>query len=408
MSLDNCDLILTIDEVIQYFAERALEKEVVKSQAKAGTIIVMDPQTGQILAMADRPTFNPNRYSDHPLSFRRNRAITDSYEPGSTFKVIMAAGVLEEGLLRPEDRIYCEMGGISLRGFFIKDYKKYGWLTFSQVLENSSNVGAIKAGTRLGKDRYYNYIRSFGFGAKTGIELPGEAQGILRGPKDWSAISLGAISIGQEVSVTPVQLLTAFCAIANGGNLMRPYLIKSIRGPYGEILRETSPRIVRRTISPATASTLTDILEKVVEEGTGKNAALPGYTPDDPAGRARALQYDLALNGWELGGGSIRIHRRDLLERSFLLQGHSLEAMREKFGAVLDAFEYGAPPHGGIALGIDRWAALLAEQTNIREVMAFPKTQSGSDLMLEAPSAPDASQWEELGLQFVGLPVKRA
>lgn len=129
--------------------------------------------------------------------------------------------------------------------------------------------------------------------------------------------------------------------------------------------------------------------------------------PDDPAGRARALQYDLALNGWELGGGSIRIHRHDLLERSFLLQGQTLDGMREKFGAVLDAFEYGAPPHGGIALGIDRWAALLAEQTNIREVMAFPKTQSGSDLMLEAPSTPDASQWEELGLRFVGPPEKR-
>jgi aspartyl-tRNA synthetase len=129
--------------------------------------------------------------------------------------------------------------------------------------------------------------------------------------------------------------------------------------------------------------------------------------PDDPAGRARALQYDLALNGWELGGGSIRIHRHDLLERSFLLQGHALDAMREKFGAVLEAFEYGAPPHGGIALGIDRWAALLAEQTNIREVMAFPKTQSGSDLMLEAPSLPDPSQWAELGLRFVGLPEKR-
>jgi aspartyl-tRNA synthetase len=129
--------------------------------------------------------------------------------------------------------------------------------------------------------------------------------------------------------------------------------------------------------------------------------------PDDPAGHARALQYDLALNGWELGGGSVRIHRRDLLERSFLLQGQTLEGMRGKFGAVLDAFEYGAPPHGGIALGIDRWAALLAEQTNIREVMAFPKTQSGSDLMLEAPSAPEPSQWDELGLRFVGLPEKR-
>ena len=129
-------------------------------------------------------------------------------------------------------------------------------------------------------------------------------------------------------------------------------------------------------------------------------------SPEDPAGRARAMQYDLVLNGWELGGGSVRIHRRDLLERSFLLQGQTLDGMREKFGAVLDAFEYGAPPHGGIALGIDRWAALLSRQTNIREVMAFPKTQSGSDPMLEAPSAPEPKQFEELGLRFVGLPPK--
>ena len=130
-------------------------------------------------------------------------------------------------------------------------------------------------------------------------------------------------------------------------------------------------------------------------------------SPQDPAGRARALQYDLALNGWELGGGSVRIHRRDLLERSFLLQGQSATGMREKFGAILDAFEYGAPPHGGIALGIDRWAALLAQQTNIREVMAFPKTQSGSDPMLEAPSEPDPEQYAELGLRFVGVPERR-
>jgi len=129
-------------------------------------------------------------------------------------------------------------------------------------------------------------------------------------------------------------------------------------------------------------------------------------SPGDPAGRARAVQYDLALNGWELGGGSVRIHRRDLLERSFLLQGHSLAAMHEKFGAILDAFDYGAPPHGGIALGIDRWAALLANQTNIREVMAFPKTQSGNDPMLDAPSEPDEKQYEELGLRFVGVPAR--
>jgi aspartyl-tRNA synthetase len=153
--------------------------------------------------------------------------------------------------------------------------------------------------------------------------------------------------------------------------------------PFSGVLPEDEPLLVTASGDPAKPS------------------------PDDPAGHARALQYDLALNGWELGGGSIRIHRRDLLERSFQLQGHTIEGMREKFGAVLDAFEYGAPPHGGIALGIDRWAALLALQTNIREVMAFPKTQSGTDPMLEAPSMPEPGQYEELGLRFVGLAEKR-
>ena len=146
------------------------------------------------------------------------------------------------------------------------------------------------------------------------------------------------------------------------------------------------------------------------EEGAPRDLVRRSRRPvaGGPGRRSHALQYDLALNGWELGGGSIRIHRRELLEPSFLLQGHTLEAMREKFGAVLDAFEYGAPPHGGIALGIDRWAALLAHQTNIREVMAFPKTQSGTDPMLEAPSMPEPGQYEELGLRFVGLPGKEA
>jgi cell division protein FtsI (penicillin-binding protein 3) len=290
VSAESCDIILTLDEVIQYFAERALEKGVNASKAKAGSIIVMNPETGEILAMADRPGYNPANYRNYPPIFRRNRAITDCYEPGSTFKVIMAAGALEEELVRPEERIYCEMGGISLSGFYIRDYKKYGWLSFSQVIENSSNVGAIKAASRLGKDRYYEYMLRFGFGEKTGIELPGEAQGIVRKPKDWSSLSLGAIAMGQEISVTPLQLLTAFCAIANEGKLMRPYLVQCIRGPHGEILRESSPQVVRRVISPATASTLTRILTKVVEQGTGRNAAVPGYVVAGKTGTSQKIE----------------------------------------------------------------------------------------------------------------------
>ncbi|MDH7499601.1 MAG: penicillin-binding transpeptidase domain-containing protein [candidate division NC10 bacterium] len=291
VTLEGCDLILTLDEVIQYFAERALEKGVNASQAKGGSILVMDPSSGEILAMADRPTFHPRDYRNYPPAFRRNRPIADCYEPGSTFKVIMAAGVLEEGLVRPEEKIYCEMGGISLNKFYIRDYKKYGWLTFSQVLENSSNVGAIKAASRLGKERYYEYIKRFGFGARTGIELPGEAEGILRKPKDWSSLSLGAVAMGQEISVTPLQLLTAFCAIGNGGELLRPYLIRAIRGPHGEILRENSPQRLRRVISPSTASQLTQILVKAVEEGTGRNAAVPGYPVAGKTGTSQKIDH---------------------------------------------------------------------------------------------------------------------
>jgi cell division protein FtsI (penicillin-binding protein 3) len=290
VTLENCDLILTVDETIQYIAERALEKSVARSKARAGTIIVMDPQTGQILAMADRPAFNPNHYAAYPPAFRRNRAITDCYEPGSTFKVIMAAGVLEEGLMSPAERIYCGMGGITLNGFHIRDYKKYGWLSFSEVLQNSSNVGAIKAASRLGKERFNDYIRRFGFGERTGIELPGEVRGMVRNPRDWSSISLAAVSIGQEVSVTPLQLLVAFCSIANGGALMRPYLIQTIRGPHGEIIRESSPQIIRRSISPATASTMTDMLIQVVQQGTGRNAAIPGYTVAGKTGTSQKLE----------------------------------------------------------------------------------------------------------------------
>lgn len=284
-----CDIILTLDEVIQYIAERALEKGVESSQAKGGSIIVMEPATGEILALANRPTFDLTRYQDYPPAFRRNRAISDCYEPGSTFKVILAAGALEEGVVTPGERIYCERGGISLNGFYIRDYKKYGWLTFSQVLTNSSNVGAIKTAMKLGKEKYYEYIRRFGFGEKTGIELPGEARGILRRPQDWSSISLGALAIGQEVSVTPLQLLSAFAAIANGGKLMRPSVVKCIRSPEGERIWENSPQVVRQVVSPATCSALTQILTKVVEDGTGQKAAVPGYVVAGKTGTSQKI-----------------------------------------------------------------------------------------------------------------------
>lgn len=271
------DLYLTIDEMTQYVTERELEAAVARSQAAAGAAIVMDPLTGEILALANFPTFNPNAYADGLASDRRNRAVADHYEPGSAFKIIVGAGALEERVVRPEDRFTGDDGAIDVAGITIRDHERFGTITFSEVLVHSSNVGAIKVGMRLGKSLYYNYISGFGFGNLTGIDLPGETPGMIRRPKDWSSLSLASLSIGQEVSVSPLQMLVAVSAVANGGTLVRPYLAKSIMSVDGKVISKTAPVQLRRVIAAETARTLTAILKGVVAEGTGKAAAVGGF-----------------------------------------------------------------------------------------------------------------------------------
>ncbi len=283
------NLELTIDEVIQYIAEKELQAAIQKSRALGGSIIVMDPKTGEILAMANWPTFNPNRFSRYLSSIRRNGIIEDTYEPGSTFKAFMAAAAIEEGLIHPKDLLFGENGTIQVAGITVNDYKKFGWLTFQQAIEYSSNVGAIKVGLLLGKRRYYDYIRDFGFGSKTGIDLPGEASGKVRRPREWSGLSLPSISIGQELAVTPIQLLSAISAIANGGFLVKPYVVQAIKAPDGEVVKRFSPLILRRVISEETTRTLTGILEGVVENGTGKKAAIEGYRVAGKTGTSQKL-----------------------------------------------------------------------------------------------------------------------
>src|SRR5205823_12156456 len=205
--------------------------------------VALDPRTGDVLALALRPTFNPNAFLDVPSrEVWRNRAITDPFEPGSTFKVIMAAAALEEGVVRPTDRFYGENGKIKVASAVISDWKPFGWLTFSEVLQNSSNVGSIKAGMQLGKERYYKYIIGFGFGQPVGLGLPGESRGQLRAPPQWSALSLATMSIGQEISVTAVQMVTAFAAIANGGRLMQPQIVRALLDAHGRQVRTLDPR----------------------------------------------------------------------------------------------------------------------------------------------------------------------
>lgn len=285
------DLFLTIDEVIQHVAERELEGAVRRAEAKGGTVVVMDPKTGEVLALANLPTFNPNDYTAYHPSLRRNRAVTDPYEPGSAFKVILAAAALEEGIAKPSDLFHGEGGVIEVAGVKIRDHEKYGWMTFRDVLVHSSNVGTIKVGLKVGKELFYTYMTNFGFGLPTGIDLPGESPGLIRRPRHWSQISIGALSIGQEISVTPLQLITAFAILANGGSLVRPYVVKAVRGPDGS-LRQVAPFPVRRVISQETARTLTSMLQEAVERGTGQEAAVPGYAVAGKTGTAQKMDKE--------------------------------------------------------------------------------------------------------------------
>jgi len=280
---------LTIDATLQYIAEREMDAAWRRTHSKAAMAVLMDPRTGEILAVAIRPTFNPNSFAAFTDDDRRNRAITDPFEPGSTFKVILAAAALEEGAARPADRFYAENGSIKVANTTIHDWKKYGWLTFTEILQNSSNVGAIKIGLTLGRERYYKYIVGFGFGAPAGVRLGGESRGQLRPPARWSGLSLATMSIGQEISVTALQMVSAFAAIANGGRLMQPQILRATLDSQGRTVRTLEPRIVRQVISPDTAHALTQMMTTVVRDGTGRNAAIPGYEVAGKTGTAQKL-----------------------------------------------------------------------------------------------------------------------
>jgi cell division protein FtsI (penicillin-binding protein 3) len=280
---------LTLDTTIQYLAERELDAAYRRTGSKAAMVVVMEPKTGDVLALAIRPTFNPNTFPEAPREALRNRAVTDPFEPGSTFKIMMAAAALEAGVVKPEDRIFGEHGSITIAKTTIHDWKKYGWLTFAEVLEQSSNVGSIKVGMALGKDAYYRYMTAFGFGALTGVGLSGESRGLLRAPARWSALSLPTMSIGQEISVTALQLVAAFGAVANGGVLMQPRLVRATFDADGREIRSVPPRAVRRVISEETARTLMRLMVQAVDRGTGHAAAITGYEVAGKTGTAQKL-----------------------------------------------------------------------------------------------------------------------
>jgi len=281
------DVVLALDENIQYITEKVLSQAVEKWHATGGTVIVQNPNTGEILAMASEPTFNPNEYSRSPGEALLNRAVSWVFEPGSTFKIVTVSAALEEKLTNPQEVINCQNGSIVLAGHVIHDHKPFGELTVEQVVENSSDVGAIKLGLRLGAERFFSYIHGFGFGAATNVELPGEERGLLKPPSRWSGISIGEISMGQEVGVTPVQLVTAYSAIANGGILFQPRLVRDVfRGDTHDPLPATAGR---RVVSEQTAELMRQMFTTVVENGTGKPAKLNGYSAAGKTGTAQKI-----------------------------------------------------------------------------------------------------------------------
>lgn len=284
------NVILTLDKNIQYVTEKELAKAVTSSGAKGGMALVMEPRTGQILAMANYPTFNPNSFSGYPPSNLRDRAIADSFEPGSTFKVFLIASALDDRIVSPNNYFNCENGSYSIGGRTIHDTHKYGSLSVSDILKFSSNIGAAKIGTMLGQERLYRHLKDFGFGARSGIDLPGEAYGYLRNGSQWFGVDLATISFGQGVSATALQLITAISAVANGGVLMKPYVVEKISDESGTVLQETAPQVVRRVISPETARKMARMMEGVAAEGgTGMNASVEGYRVAGKTGTAQKV-----------------------------------------------------------------------------------------------------------------------
>lgn len=282
---------LTIDSTIQFIVEQSLDKAMATTKSTAATVIVMNPKNGEILAMASRPGYNPNQFANYSPEDWKNRGVSIIYEPGSTFKSVVAAAALQEGLVKPEER-FIDNGYVEVSGRRIQNWsgESYGNISFVDIIKNSINTGFVQVGMRVGAGRLTDYTRDFGFGKPTGIELPGEEEGLLFNPKDMRDSDLATMSIGQSIAVTPLQLLTAVAAMANEGVLLKPHIIKEIHNADGTLDSAKSAQIIRQVISPETAHTLNGLLEKVVSEGGGKKAAVRGYRFAGKTGTAERLR----------------------------------------------------------------------------------------------------------------------
>jgi cell division protein FtsI (penicillin-binding protein 3) len=289
------NVVLTIDSRIQYLVESQLKEAVQSKGAKGGLAVVMDPKTGEILALANEKSFDPNDFSRQGAAKGKNRVIVDCFDPGSTFKPFLAAAALEEGIYKETDHIYCENGNYAVADRTIREAqrKKHGSLTFAEIIKYSSNIGSVKIGERLGKEKFYNYIQRFGFGQKTGIDLPGESAGLLRPVRNWTRVDAATIAFGQGISVTAIQLISALSAIANQGVLMRPYIVRGIVDKNGQVIKKFDPTPVRQVVSPKTARRMSALMANVVgdSDGTGKNARIDSVNVAGKTGTSQKFDF---------------------------------------------------------------------------------------------------------------------
>ncbi len=291
---DHCKTIeITLDAAVQFIVEQELDRAVAETNPTNITCVVMDPKTAEVLAMASRPSYNPNRFWDYPSEFWKNRAVSFIYEPGSTFKSVVAGAALQEQVVSP-NQIFVDPGYVTVSGRRIQNWngESFGTVTFTDVVKNSLNTGFAQVGLSLGAEKMMKYARDFGFGTETGIELPGEEAGILFDPEDMVESDIATTAIGQSIAVTPLQLATAMSAIANDGVLQKPHIVKRILNPDGSVYQETKPETVRRVLESEVDKTLVGLLEQVVSSGGGRKAAVQGYRVAGKTGTAQKIRED--------------------------------------------------------------------------------------------------------------------
>ena len=406
---ESANLVLTIDSRIQYLVETHLKEAVLDKGAKGGIAIVMDPKTGEILAMANEKGFNPNNIKGLTSEIWRNRAIADSFDPGSTFKPFLVAGALEEKVVKEPDRFYCENGHYTVANRVIREAnrKRHGYLSVRDILKYSSNIGSAKIAEKLGREKYYSYIKNFGFGSRTGIDLSGEAAGVLRPAKSWTRVDTAAIAFGQGISVTAIQLISAMSAIANNGVLMKPFIVRGLTDRNNNPVKMYAPETVRRVVSPETARRMTAMLTQVVgaADGTGKNAHIINVEVAGKTGTAQKFDFARGVYSSERVRTSfIGFFPSDNPQVVILVILD--EPQRDKWGGVA-----AAPVFKNIGEQI-----LNCFKTNIRETPVF-EPQKTNNLQLAAADksiVEDVSKAEDdldddsLMPDFTGLTIREA